>query len=110
MALALNKILLANAVDNTAGAYFQNQVVNVAANSSTVLTAGVYYVQPTVNVYVQVQTAANTWANVTTTNVGGLFLSDGVNVRLANADTTNAKSLTTLTVNGGQAATGQFNS
>jgi len=39
MALALNKILLANAVDNTAGAYFQNQVVNVAANSSTVLLA-----------------------------------------------------------------------
>ena len=61
------------------------------------------------NVYIQMQTAANTWANVTATNVGGLMISDGTNVRLTNADTGNAKSIVALTVNGGQAATGQYN-
>lgn len=109
MALALNKILISGAVDNTAGAYTQNQTVNIAANSSTVLPAGLYILPPTVNVRVQMQTAANTWANVTTSNVGGLMISDGTNVRLTNADTGNAQSITTLTVNGGQAATGQYN-
>lgn len=109
MALALNKILISGATDNTAGAYTQNQTVNISANSSTVLTAGLYILPPTVNVYIQMQTAANTWANVTATNVGGLMISDGTNVRLTNADTGNAKSITALTVNGGQAATGQYN-
>jgi len=41
MALALNKIILANATTNTAGAYFSN-VSLTAANAGTVIPAGTY--------------------------------------------------------------------
>ena len=110
MALALNKIILANATANTAGAYFQTTTIAVTAGGNTVVDAGLYIVIPSTNVRIQAQTAANTWANVTAANVGGTLVSDGVNVRLVNGDATNAVTVTALTVNGGEAATGTYNS
>lgn len=109
MALALNKILISGLTGNTAGAYSQNQNVTVAAGGNTVLTAGLYIIPPATNVQIMMQTATNSWTNVTALNTGGLFFSDGVNVRLTNRDVVNVANLTMITVNGGQNVTGQFN-
>ena len=51
MALAMNKIILANATTNTAGAYFSN-VSLTAANAGTVIPAGTYLIFPTANVVI----------------------------------------------------------
>lgn len=108
MALALNKILIAGLVGNTAGAYSQNQNVTVASGGNTVLSAGLYIIPATTNIRVMMQTASNTWTNVTGSGVGGTFFSDGVNVRLTNADA-NVANIVMITVNGGNNVTGQFN-
>lgn len=110
MALALNKILLSGATGNTAGAYYQTVTIDVAAGGNAVVDAGLYVICSNANIRVQAQTAANTWANVTAANVGGVLISDGVNVRLVNGDATNAVTVTALTVNGGDAASGTYNS
>jgi hypothetical protein len=51
-------------------------------------------------------TSTATYSNVGAANVGGVVISDGVNVRLL--ATTNA-TVTLATVNGGEAASGTYN-
>jgi len=112
MALALNKILIATANANTAGAYFQG-VSNISATTAgNVIPAGTYYVFGTANVVIQAMSNFNTSTNVATfsnvysTNSGGLVISDNVSVRLL--ATTNA-AVQLITVNGGQDVSGTFN-
>ena len=112
MALALNKIILASAVANTPGAYFQI-TTTPATPVGNVIPAGVYIVFPTANVTIQATSAVNTAGNATATsivlanNTGGMIFSDGVNV-FANSSVTNA-TVTLLTVDGGQNVSGTFN-
>ena len=123
MALALNKIILANATTNTAGAYLQGVTIssvgignttamNAGASSAQLVPAGVYILpQTTNNVAIEVNAytgSANAWTTYIAANTGGTIISDGYNVR-ANA-TTSTQTLTLYTVNGGNTATGTYNS
>lgn len=113
MALALNKILVANTSTNTPSAYLQTVTVSsVGAGNATALgsaqyiPAGLYLYPPTANVTIEVNAytgTANSWTSLIAANVGGVLFSDGFNVR-ANA-TTGTQTVTLYTVNGGQAAT-----
>lgn len=113
MALANNKIILANASANTAGAYFQPVTVSsvgagnaTAMGSSQFIPAGNYVLLPTANVTIEFNAytgSANSWTTWIASNVGGSIVSDGYNVR-ANA-VTGTQSITLYTVNGGNAAT-----
>lgn len=113
MALALNKIVVANAVANTVSGYFEPVTVSsVGAGNSTALLnaqyipAGTYAVLPTANVTIEFNAytgTANSWTTWIASNTGGTIISDGISVR-ANA-TTGTQSITLYTVNGGQAAT-----
>ena len=109
MALALNKIILANATSNTAGAYLQTTtIVSQDTNTAnTAVTAGLYLMYPA-NVTVQAYNGS-AWSNLIAANVGGVLFSDGKNVRFLNQSNANI-TVTLLTVNGGEAATGQYNS
>jgi hypothetical protein len=122
MALALNKIILANATTNTAGAYLQGVTIssigignttamNAGASSAQLVPAGVYILpQTTNNVAIEVNAytgSANAWTTYIAANTGGTVISDGYNVR-ANA-TTSTQTLTLYTVNGGNSATGTYN-
>ena len=116
MALGLNKILIANASANTAGAYLQPVTVSsVGSGNATAMTnaqfipAGTYLMLPAANVTIEVNNytgTANSWTTLLANNTGGVLISDGYNVR-ANA-TTGTQSVTLLTVNGGQAVSGTF--
>ena len=117
MALGLNKIVLASASTNTPGAYWQLTTVS-ANNATVVIPAGTYLLFPTANVTIEAVSAYNTNTACTTpstistligNNTGGVLISDGVNVR-ANVTVATATTITLATVNGGQAATGTFNS
>ena len=104
MALALNKIVISGAVTNTASAYLQTSTL-AATNLGTVIPAGVYLMYPTANVTVTANNGTST-STLVANNTGGVVISDGVNVfALASTNTT----VTLLTVNGGQSATGTFN-
>ena len=111
MALGLNKILIAGSNTNTPGAYWQLTTVS-ATTAGTVVPAGTYIAFATANVIIQAVSAYNTttstatWSNVGAINVGGVVISDGVNVRLL--ATTNA-TVTLATVNGGLEAAGTYN-
>lgn len=110
MALGIAKIVLAGAnnVTGNAGAYFQlaNIVVNSAgANLNITIPAGIYYANTPTNCAVYANLGANTV--VLAANSSGLVLSDGVNVF---ANTTTNGTLTLVTVNGGNAVSGTFNS
>ena len=118
MSLGLNKIILANASTNTPGAYWQIQTVSVAASGNTVVPAGTYLVFPTANVTIEAVsayntntacTSPNTWSVCLANNTGGVLISDGVNVR-ANAIVATSATVTLVTVNGGQAVSGTYNS
>jgi hypothetical protein len=105
MALAMNKIILANATTNTAGAYFSN-VTLTAANAGTVIPAGTYMVFPTVNVII----TANNGSSITTllaNNTGGMILADGTNV-FAQSMTSGAGAAVALTINGGVSANSSY--
>jgi hypothetical protein len=106
MALGLNKIIISGtgAVTNTAGAYLQTTTMS-ATTVGNVIPAGTYILFPSANVSVTANNGTST-ATVLAANVGGVVISDGVNV-FANA-TTNA-TITLLTVNGGLSASGTFN-
>ena len=116
MALGLNKILIANASANTAGAYLQPVTVsNVGSGNATAMLtsqfvpAGTYLMVPAANVTIEVNNytgTANSWTTLLANNTGGVLISDGYNVR-ANA-TTGTQTVTLLTVNGGQAASGTY--
>ena len=123
MSLSLNKILLANAATNTAGAYLQGititaigigntTLMNAGTSSAQFVPAGAYILpQTTNNVIIEVNAVTNAGANAWTTyvaaNTGGTVISDGWNVR-ANA-TTSTQSLTLYTSNGGNNAPGTYN-
>jgi hypothetical protein len=116
MALGLNKIVLASASTNTPGAYWQLTTVT-ANNATVVIPAGTYLLFPTANVTIEAVSAYNTNTACTTpstfstligNNTGGVLISDGVNVR-ANVTVATATTVTLATVNGGQAATGTYN-
>jgi len=116
MALALNKIIVSNASANTAAAYFQPvTVASVGAGNATAMLlsqfvpAGLYLMLPAANVTIEVNNytgTANSWSTLLANNTGGVLISDGFNVR-ANA-VTGTQTVTLLTVNGGQAATGTY--
>lgn len=117
MALGLNKIILANASANTPGAYLQPVTVSsvgagngTAMLNSKLVPAGTYLLPPTASVVIELNQytgSANAWSTFIADNVGGVLISDGFNVR-ANA-TTGTQSVTLYTVNGGQSATGTYN-
>ena len=121
MSLSLNKILLANASTNTAGAYLQGititsigignaTLMNAGTSSAQFIPAGAYILpQTTNNVTIEVNAytgTANAWTTYIAANTGGTVISDGWNVR-ANA-TTSTQSLTLYTSNGGNNAPGTF--
>ena len=109
MSLAANKILLANAVTNTAGAYIQPYALG---NATAIIPAGWYQMLATANVTIEMNTSNNasslTWVVSLANNTSGVIISDGVNFRanvLAGTPT-----ITLYATNGGQAATGTYNS
>ena len=110
MSLALNKIILAGANANSAGAYFLTTTFSVANTTSTLVTAGTYLIAAKANVNVEIQTAStgNTWTTLLANGTGGMVISDGVNVRLTGT-AAGAKTVTALSVNPVANATGQFN-
>lgn len=107
MSLSTNKIILANATTNTAGAYFLTTTVTaVSTGNGTVIPAGVYLMFPQANTSV---IANNGSANATliAANTGGVIISDGVNVfakTSASSDT-----VTLLATNGGLSVSGTYN-
>jgi hypothetical protein len=106
MALAMNKILVANTVTNTTSAYLQTTTVAaVTTGNGTVITAGAYLMNAQANISVVMYDGAN-WGTLLANNVGGYFVSDGVNVaaKAVNANTT----ATLVTINGGQAANSTY--
>jgi hypothetical protein len=116
MALGLNKIVLASASTNTPGAYWQLTTVT-ANNATVVIPAGTYLLFPTANVTIEAVSAYNTntacaspstFSTLIGNNTGGVLISDGVNVR-ANVTVATATTVTLATVNGGQAASGTYN-
>jgi len=124
MSLSLNKILLASAATNTAGAYLQGititsigigntTLMNAGVSSAQTIPAGAYILpQTTNNVAIEVNAYtsanANAWVTYIAANVGGTIISDGYNVR-ANA-TTSTQTLTLYTSNGGNNAPGTYTS
>ena len=108
MSLATNKIILANATSNTAGAYFlTTTVAAVNTGNGTVIPAGVYLMFPQANTSV----IANNGSSNTTliaANTGGVIISDGVNVFAKT--TASSDTVTLLATNGGQAVSGTYNS
>ena len=110
MSLSPNKIILANAATNTAGAYFEAYAVN-ATSSGVTVPAGLYQALPTANVVIQFNTSTNiaspTWTNILATNTAGIVWSDGTNVQ---ALSTNTSAVITLYgSNGGQNVSGTYN-
>lgn len=102
MSLSTNKIILANATSNSAGAYFlTTTVAAVSTGNGTVIPAGVYLMFPSANVTVL---ANNGSANATlvAANTGGVIISDGVNV-FAKTSYASGDTVTLLATNGGQA-------
>lgn len=101
MSLSTNKIILANATSNTAGAYFlTTTVAAVSTGNGTVIPAGVFVAFPQANISVL---ANNGSANATVlpANTGGVIISDGVNV-FAKTSNSGGDTLTLLATNGGQ--------
>jgi hypothetical protein len=101
MSLSTNKIILAAAQTNTAGAYFlTTTITSTSTGNGTVIPAGVYIMFPQANTSV---IAYNGSSNVTVSaaNVGGVIISDGVNVYAKSTQA--ADTVTLLATNGGQA-------
>ena len=123
MAGGISKILVASTLTNAPSAYLQvTTITSVGIGNLTALNAGTssaqyipagMYVLPTAtnNVTIELNTGAanvNNWVTYLAANTGGTIISDGYNMR-GNA-TTATQTLTLYGVNGGQAATGQYNS
>jgi hypothetical protein len=100
MSLSTNKIILAGAQSNTAGAYFLTTTVTaVNTGNGTVIPAGVYLMFPQANTTVIAYNGSSN-ATLIAANTGGVIISDGVNVYAktsASSDT-----VTLLATNGGQ--------
>ena len=108
MSLATNKIILANATSNTAGAYFLTTTVTaVSTGNGTVIPAGVYLMFPQANTSVIANNGSSN-STLIAANTGGVIISDGVNVFAKTSATTDT--VTLLATNGGQAVSGTYNS
>ena len=86
MSLATNKIILANATSNTAGAYFLTTTISaVNTGNGTVVPAGVYILFPQANTSI---IANNGSSNVTVlpANTGGVIISDVPSPSIFSAD------------------------
>jgi hypothetical protein len=101
MSLASNKILVAGAATNSAGAYIQTLALG---NATATIPAGIYQMIATANVTIEMNTSSNlsspTWVVSLANNTSGLIISDGANFRanvLAGTPT-----ITLYGVNGGQ--------
>jgi len=100
MSLSTNKIILAGAQTNTAGAYFlTTTITSTSTGNGTVIPAGVYIMFPQANTSV-IAYNGSTNATVMLANVGGVVISDGVNVYAKSTQT--ADTVTLLATNGGQ--------
>ena len=109
MSLATNKIILANATSNTAGAYFlTTTVAAVNTGNGTVIPAGVYLMFPQANTSVIANNGSSN-ATLIAANTGGVIISDGVNV-FAKTSYASGDTVTLLATNGGQAVSGTYNS
>ena len=110
MSLSPNKIILANAATNTAGAYFEPTAVT-AVTAGTVVPAGLYQALPTANVSIQFNTSTNiaspTWTTILAANTAGIVWSDGTNVQAVSSNT--SAIITLYGSNGGQAVSGTYN-
>ena len=101
MSLSTNKIILAAAQTNTAGAYFlTTTITSTSTGNGTVIPAGVYIMFPQANTSVLAFNGSSN-ATVMAANVGGVVISDGVNVYAKS--TAAADTVTLLATNGGQA-------
>lgn len=100
MSLSTNKIILAGAQTNTAGAYFlTTTITSTSTGNGTVIPAGVYIMFPQANTSV-IAYNGSTNATVSAANVGGVIISDGVNVYAKSTQA--ADTVTLLATNGGQ--------
>ena len=106
MSLATNKIILAGAQTNTAGAYFLTTTVTaVNTGNGTVIPAGVYVMFPQANTSVLAYNGSSN-ATVIAANTGGVIISDGVNVYAKSTASTDT--VTLLATNGGQNVSSTF--
>lgn len=107
MSLATNKIILASAQSNTAGAYFLTTTLTASnSGNGTVIPAGVYLMYPQANVSVIAYNGSSN-ATLIAANTGGVILSDGVNV-YAKSSYASGDTVTLLATNGGQAVSSTF--
>jgi len=105
--LASNKILLAGANTNVAGAYVQT--ANVAATTAgNIIPTGLWWVTATANVIIQANNGIN-FGNVGVANAGGLVMSDGINWQLLGFGT-NTANLVLYGVNFGYPESNTFTS
>ena len=107
MALALNKIIVSGLNSDADGAYFDYVTQSVTAGTDYTLPAGLYVIYPVANCKYQAYNGS-AWADVIAATTGGMIISDGVNVKWSSASGTVTAQY--LTVNGGQAASGTYNS
>jgi len=107
MSLSTNKIILASAQSNTAGAYFLTTTLTASnSGNGTVIPAGVYLMYPQANVSVIAYNGSSN-ATLIAANTGGVILSDGVNV-YAKSSFASGDTVTLLATNGGQAVSSTF--
>ena len=107
MSLSTNKIILANATSNTAGAYFLTTTVTaVNTGNGTVIPAGVYLMFPQANTSVIANNGSSN-STLIAANTGGVIISDGVNV-FAKTSYASGDTVTLLATNGGQAVSSTF--
>ena len=107
MSLATNKIILASAQSNTAGAYFLTTTLTASnSGNGTVIPAGVYLMYPQANVSVIAYNGSSN-ATLIAANTGGVILSDGVNV-YAKSSYASGDTVTLLATNGGQSVSSTF--
>jgi hypothetical protein len=107
MALALNKIIVSGLNSDADGAYFDYVTRSVTAGTDYTVPAGLYIVYPVANCKFQAYNGS-AWADVIAANTGGMIVSDGQNVKIVS--TSGTVTAAYLTVNGGAAATGTYNS
>ena len=100
MSLSTNKIILAGAQSNTAGAYFlTTTITSTSTGNGTVIPAGVYLMFPQANTSVVAYNGSSN-ATLIAANTGGVIISDGVNVYAKS--TASSDTVTLLATNGGQ--------
>ena len=100
MSLSTNKIILAGAQSNSAGAYFLTTTVTaVNTGNGTVIPAGVYLMFPQANTTILAYNGSSN-ATLIAANTGGVIISDGVNVYAKS--TASSDTVTLLATNGGQ--------